>query len=139
MIIAIGEGNIGPTSKHIYIRLVDKKSVECWLTELEVNSVVKSLAKLPDLQTKFSAIHKKGIKIVDDILGHNQGIVFGTGDTTFSDLLELKENKKPECLSKVDQVALQLWNRYTEFGKTLAEFRRKFNESQSVDMAKGRT
>lgn len=77
---------------------VDKKLVECWLTELEIKSLMSALAKMPDVQAMFSSVHEQGIKIIDDILGHNQMIHFGTDDISFAGLLWLFGSKKPKSL-----------------------------------------
>ncbi|MBT3555640.1 MAG: hypothetical protein HN926_02480 [Chloroflexi bacterium] len=80
----------------------------------------------------FSSVHEQGIKIVDDILWHNQGIDFGG-------LIQLLENTKPESLELFEQGAFELWNRYKSFGKELSKFKRRFEESQSVDPAFGQS
>ena len=128
----VGEGKIGPTSEQIYIRRIDKKLIQCWLTELEVKSVMSALAKMPDLRAMFSSVHERGIRIVDDILKHNHGVENGTGDISFAWLRELLMNKKSKELAFFEADASDLWDRYTAFGTEFASFRRKFEESQSV-------
>ncbi len=94
--------------------------------------MISALTKLPDLQAMFSSVHEQGIKIVDEILGYNQVIDFGNSEISFGGLIQLLENTKPESLQLFEQGALELWNRYTAFGKELAKFRRRFEESQSI-------
>ena len=131
VIIGVGEGTIGPQSKKVYIRLDGLKLTECWLSAVEVESLMNALTKMQDLQPMFSSVHEQGIKIVGDILGHNQGIDFGNGESSFGELLQLLESNKPESLGPFEQHAYRLWNRYTTFGKELSEFRRIFEETQS--------
>ena len=57
---------------------------------------------------------------------------FGNGDISFAVLLQLLESKKPKSLELFEQDALQLWNSYAAFGTELANFRRRFEESQSI-------
>ncbi len=131
VIIGVGEGTIGPQSKKVYIRLDGLKLTECWLSAVEVKSLMNALTKVPELHVMFSAVLEQGIDIVGDILGHNQGIDFGNGESSFGELLQLLESNKPESLGPFEQHAYRLWNRYTTFGKELSEFRRIFEESQS--------
>ena len=132
MISAIGEGKIGRAPQQIYIRLVDKKLVECWLTEVEVKSLTGALSKMPSLRAAFSSVHEQGIRIIDDILGYNTRIELGTGDISFNQLKELLESTKPESLNPYDRATFELRNRYISFGKTLANFKRKFEKSQVI-------
>ncbi|MBN4064603.1 hypothetical protein JYU04_02590 [Dehalococcoides mccartyi] len=132
VIIGVGEGAIGPQGKKVHIRLDGLKLTECWLSAVEVKYLVTALTKIPDLQAMFLSVLEQGIEIVNDILGYNQGIDFGNGESSFSELLQLLENNKPENLGPFERNASRLWNRYTSFGKELADFRRRFEESQSV-------
>ena len=132
MIGAVGEGMIGPLKQQIFIRRVDKKLVECWLSEVEVRSLMKALTKMPDLQEMFSSVHEQGVKIIDDILGHNGRIKLGSGDYSFERLCQLLESEKPENLNPFDRNTFELRNRYISFGKALANFRRSFEESQAI-------
>jgi hypothetical protein len=93
---------------------------------------MSALTKLPDIQLMFPSVHEQDIKIVDDILGHNQVIDFGNSEISFGGLIQLLENTKPESLQLFEQGAFELWERYKSFGKELVKFRRRFEESQSV-------
>ncbi|MBN4064105.1 hypothetical protein JYU04_00035 [Dehalococcoides mccartyi] len=132
MISAVGEGKIGAKNEKIYIRRVDKKLVECWLTEVEVKSLTGALSKMPGLQAKFSSVHEQGIRIIDDILGYNTRIELGTGDISFDELKYRLEVKKPERLDPLERNTFELRNRYISFGKTMANFKRKFEKSQVI-------
>ena len=87
---------------------------------------------MPGLQAMFSSVHEQGIRIIDDILGYNTRIEFGTGDISFDELKYRLEVKKPERLDPLERDTFDLWNRYTSFGKTLANFKRKFEDSQVI-------
>jgi hypothetical protein len=102
------------------------------LTELEIKYLMSALANMPDIQPVFSSVHEQGIKIVSDMLGYNQGIDIGNGESSFGELLQLLETSKSECLGPFEQDAFELWNRYKSFGIELAELKRRFEEAQSI-------
>ena len=132
MISAVGEGKIGPEKELIYIRRIDKKLVECWLSGVEVKSLTGALSKMPGLQAQFSSVHEQGIRIIDDILGYNYRIKIGSGDNSFKRLEELLQGTKPESLNPYDRATFELWNRYISFGKTLANLKREFEKSRVI-------
>lgn len=139
MIIGVGGGSIGPPDKQIHIRLNRLELAECWLSAMELKWLMNALAKVPDLQARFLSLFEQGLDIVNDILGHNRAIALGNGESSFGEMLQLLDGTTTDSPGQFEQAAYQLWNQYTAFGKELAEFKRRFEESQLIHRSSART
>ena len=127
IVVAVGEGEVGPPNQRIHVRFNGKSLVECWLSEKEMTALLTLFKDLKS-RNKFVSLMKRGTRIFNDTLRHNQSIDLGSGGTAFSELSQLLESVKPEKLGEVDRPAWEIWDQYKTFGKDLVNFKREIED-----------
>ena len=127
VVVAVGEGEVGPSNQRIHVRFDGKSLVECWLSEKEMSALVTLFKDLKS-RNEFVSLMKRGKRIVSDTLRHNQSIDLGSGGTTFSELIQLLDSVKPEKLGAIDRPAWEIWDQYKTFGRDLVNFRREIED-----------
>ena len=118
VIIATDVGSIGPTNMQIHVRFSGRQLSECWLSAKELNDI-QSIDLSSDLLEEFVPLHNRGMRIVSEIVNYNQQVDLGSGDPTFSEVVQMLETSKPNQLGNSAKLVWKLWLRCATFGREL--------------------